>query len=57
VTMGRFLEAHEDATIEIAPSKWLSWTMDPFFPWFDDNGIDVNEFEGAWKKNLAPDDQ
>jgi hypothetical protein len=55
--MGRFLEAHEDATIEIAPSKWLSWTMDPFFPWFDDNGIDVNEFEGAWKKNLAPDDQ
>jgi hypothetical protein len=27
-TMGRFLEAHEDVTIEIVPSKWLSWTMD-----------------------------
>ena len=53
-TMGRFLEAHEDATIEITPSKWLSWTMDPIFPWFDDKGIDLDDFQGAWMKDLAP---
>jgi hypothetical protein len=55
-TMGRFLEAHEDVTIEISPTKWLSWTMDPLFPWFDDNGINLDDFEGAWMKDLAPDD-
>jgi hypothetical protein len=54
-TMGRFLEAHEDATIEIVPSKWLSWTTDPIFPWFDDNEIDLKDFEGEWMKDLTRD--
>jgi uncharacterized pyridoxamine 5'-phosphate oxidase family protein len=52
-TMGRFLESHADATIEITPSKWLSWTMDPIFPWFDENGVDLDDFEGGWMKDLA----
>ncbi len=56
-TMGRFLETHEDATIEITPAKWLSWTIDPIFPWFDDNGIDLDDFEGAWMKDLTPDEE
>jgi len=54
-TMGRFLEAHEDTTIEITPTKWLSWTMDPIFPWFDEQGIDLDEFEGGWMKELSTD--
>lgn len=55
-TMGRFLEAHENTTIEITPTKWLSWTMDPILPWFDDNDINLDDFAGAWMKDLAPDD-
>jgi hypothetical protein len=54
-TMGGFLEAHEDVTIEITPAKWLSWTMDPIFPWFDEQGIDVEKFEGGWMKDLTSD--
>ncbi len=54
-TMGQFLAAHEDATIEITPTKWLSWTMDPIFPWLEEQGIDTEEYEGAWMKDLTPD--
>lgn len=39
-TIGGFLEAHEDAAIEITPTKWLSWQMDPIFDWFEEHGID-----------------
>ena len=56
-TMGRFLEAHEDVTIEITPGKWLSWTMDPILLWFAANGIDVDDFEGAWMRDLSPSDE
>ena len=56
-TMGRFLAAHEDTTIEITPTKWLSWTMDPIFSWFEDNGINLDDFEGAWMKDLALNDE
>lgn len=56
-SLGRFLEAHEDATIEITPTKWLSWTMDPIFAWFDDNEIDLDDHEGAWMKDLTRDDE
>lgn len=52
-TMGRFLAAHEDRTIEITPTKWLSWTLDPVLPWFADNGIDLAEHDGAWMKDLT----
>jgi ketosteroid isomerase-like protein len=45
-TMARFLAAHEDTTIEITPTQWLSWTMDPISPWFEDNGINLDDFEG-----------
>ena len=52
-TMGRFLAAHEDTTIEITPTKWLSWTMDPVLPWFADNGIDLAEDDGPWMRDLT----
>lgn len=52
-TMGRFLEAHEDATIEITPSRWLSWTKDPILSWFEEHGIDLAEHSGEWMKDLT----
>jgi len=52
-TMGRFLEAHEDVTIEITPTKWLSWEMDPIFEWFDDQGIDLDNHDGEWMRDLT----
>jgi hypothetical protein len=55
--MARFLAAHEDTTIEITPTQWLSWTMDPISPWFEDNGINLDDFEGAWMRDLASDDE
>jgi len=53
-TMGRFLEAHEDVTIEITPTKWLSWQMDPIFEWFDDEGIELDNRDGEWMVDLTP---
>lgn len=46
-TIGRFLEAHEDATIEITPTKWLSWQMNRIFEWFAQHGIDPGN-PGEW---------
>jgi hypothetical protein len=51
-TMGRYLEAHEDLTIEISPTKWLSWRTDPIIPWFAEHGIDLDEFDGPWMRDL-----
>ena len=54
-TLGRFLEAHEDVTIEITPTKWLSWQMDPIFGWFEDEGIDLTDHDGDWMADLTLD--
>jgi uncharacterized pyridoxamine 5'-phosphate oxidase family protein len=51
-TIGRFLEAHEDTTIEITPSKWLSWQMNPIFAWFEEHGIDPGNPSG-WMADRA----
>lgn len=54
VTMGRFLEAHEDVTIEITPNKWLSWTNDGILPWMESEGIDLEANPpGTWSRDLT----
>jgi hypothetical protein len=52
VTLGRFLEAHEDSTIEITPTKWLSWQGAGIFPWFKEQGIDPGN-PGEWMRDLT----
>lgn len=54
-TVGRFLEAHEDATIEITPTKWLSYQMNPIFGWFHEQGIAPGN-PSEWLKDLTQDD-
>ncbi|MCB1247209.1 MAG: pyridoxamine 5'-phosphate oxidase family protein [Acidimicrobiia bacterium] len=51
-TLGRFLAAHEDTTIEITPTTWLSWQFEPIVSWFDENGIDLDEHPGPSMKDL-----
>jgi len=48
-TMGRFLAAHEDTTIKITPTRWLSWSHDVIEPWMDTNDIDASNPETWWK--------
>lgn len=48
-TMGRFLAAHEDTTIKITPSKWLSWSHDVIDPWMEANDLDISNSENWWK--------
>lgn len=51
-TIGRFLESHEDSTIEITPTRWLSWQMSGMFGWFEEEGIDLGN-PGEWMKDLS----
>jgi hypothetical protein len=51
-TIGRSLEAHEDSTIEITPTKWLSWQMTGIFKWFKEQGIDPGD-PSEWTKDLT----
>jgi hypothetical protein len=51
-TIGRYLEAHEDSTIEITPTKWLSWQMNGMMGWFEEQGIDLGN-PGEWMKDLT----
>ncbi|MEM9610833.1 MAG: pyridoxamine 5'-phosphate oxidase family protein [Actinomycetota bacterium] len=51
-TIGRFLEAHEDVTIEITPTKWLSWQGEVMFGWFEEHGIDPGN-PANWMRDLA----
>ncbi|MEM7286232.1 MAG: pyridoxamine 5'-phosphate oxidase family protein [Actinomycetota bacterium] len=51
-TIGRFLEAHEESTIEITPTKWLSWQSDVMVGWFEDHGIDPGD-PGEWMRDLS----
>jgi hypothetical protein len=53
-TIGRFLEAHEDTTIEITPARWMSWQMNPIFGWFKEQGIDPGD-PSEWTKDLTQD--
>ena len=55
-TLGRFLKAHEDTTIEITPTKWLSWLFDPIDDWFESEGIDPDAFPGPSMKDLSTQD-
>lgn len=48
-TMGRFLASHEDTTIKITPTKWLSWSHDVIEPWMDANDIDASSPDTWWK--------
>lgn len=51
-TIGRFLEAHEDCTIEITPTKWLSWQSDVMVGWFEEHGIDPGD-PARWMRDLT----
>jgi hypothetical protein len=51
-TIGRYLAAHEDSTIEITPTKWLSWQMNGMMGWFGEQGIDLGN-PGEWMKDLT----
>ncbi len=51
-TIGRFLEAHEHRTIEIVPTKWLSWQGISMYGWFEDQGIDPGN-PGDWMRDLT----
>jgi uncharacterized pyridoxamine 5'-phosphate oxidase family protein len=51
-TIGRFLEAHEDSTIEITPTKWLSWQGIGMFGWFKEQGIDPGN-PSEWMRDLT----
>ncbi|MEM9653514.1 MAG: pyridoxamine 5'-phosphate oxidase family protein [Actinomycetota bacterium] len=51
-TIGRFLEAHEDSTIEITPTKWLSWLGDVMFGWFEEHGVDPGN-PNEWMRDLT----
>lgn len=51
--MGRFLQFHEDTTIEITPSKWLSWTKGGIIQWIESQGINLEDHPGAWMKDLT----
>jgi hypothetical protein len=48
-TMGQFLAAHEDMTIKVTPTRWLSWSHDVIGPWMDANNIDTSNSEDWWK--------
>lgn len=48
-TMGRFLAAHENSTIKITPSKWLSWTHEVIGPWMEAAGIDESDADTWWR--------
>ncbi|KAA3636971.1 MAG: hypothetical protein DWP92_08690 [Armatimonadetes bacterium] len=52
-TMGRFLQAHEDTTIEISPTKWLSWRFDPINAWFAEQGINPDDYPEPSMKDLS----
>ncbi len=55
-TMGKFLAAHEDTTIEITPTKWLSWVFDPINTWFAEQGINPDAYPGPSMKDLTQSD-
>ena len=48
-TMGQCLAAHEDMTIKVTPTRWLSWSHDVIGPWMDANNIDTSNSDDWWK--------
>lgn len=48
-TMGVFLSHHENNTIRITPTKWLSWNYDVIDTWMHDNGYDTSDDDTWWK--------
>jgi hypothetical protein len=48
-SMGVFLAAHEDTTIRVTPTRWLSWSHDVIDPWMEANGIDTSDQHEWWK--------
>lgn len=53
-TIGRVLAVHEDATIVLAPQKWLSWRGDGLIPAVADYGGDLDAYPPeTWFENLG----
>ncbi len=55
-TIGRLLEANEDTTIVLTPSRWLSWNGSAMMPMIEELGgdLEANPPE-TWFKDLAQD--
>jgi hypothetical protein len=52
--MGRLLAAHEDNTIVVTPTKWLSWKSDAVIPAITALGGDVESHPpDTWFKDLT----
>jgi Pyridoxamine 5'-phosphate oxidase len=55
-TMGRLLAEHEDNTIVVSPSRWLSWNSDAVVPEIVRLGGDVEAHPPeTWFKDLTAD--
>ena len=55
-TMGRLLAEHEDNTIVVSPSRWLSWNSDAVIPEIIRLGGDVESHPPeTWFKDLTAD--
>ncbi|HEX9865462.1 MAG TPA: pyridoxamine 5'-phosphate oxidase family protein [Acidimicrobiia bacterium] len=53
-TMGRLLAAHEDNTIVVTPTKWLSWNSNAVIPAITALGGDVDAHPpNTWFKDLT----
>ena len=53
-TIGLVLGAHENATIQITPTKWLSWTSDSFMSAVADIGADLEAHpRSTWFRDLS----
>ena len=56
-TLGEMNLQHEDVSIEISPTKWLSWTSDEIVPKLQAEGVDLDENPpSTWFKDLTSDD-
>ena len=52
--IGRYLEAHEDSVIRIAPQKWLSWSSGEMVEWIAGTGVDLDENPpSSWWRDLG----
>lgn len=52
-TLGKLLAELEDTTIEITPTKWLSWQFGTIMDWFEEKGINLDDHPGPTMKDLT----
>lgn len=53
-TIGRLLAEHEDVTIVVTPSRWMSWSSDALAPEIEQLGGDLEKYPAeTWFKDLS----